>query len=212
MDDDTRQVEGKKSFSHLRYAPLDPEVDFYLYSRVAGMGADSMVPLEHSGWRHEQMSWKRTCYLHAGLNPTPTFRIKGPDALRLFSETCVNSFADFPVGSLRHAIMCNDEGLVMQHGTVLRMGEDDFLTYFLAPYVAYKFYTGGYDANGEWVGDWFLLQLGGPRSLEVLAVATGGCLHDVGFFRHRRAASKAEAFASPGWGWRARSPTKSTVR
>jgi glycine cleavage system aminomethyltransferase T len=184
-DTNATQSEDEKTFSHLTYAPFDPSVDSYLFSRIDGMGKDSMVPLEYSGWRDEQLSWKESCYLHAGLNPAPTLRITGPDAIRFFSENCVNSFADFPVGALKHAVMCNDAGLVMQHGTVFRMGEDDFLTYFLAPFAAYKLYSGGYDAKGDWVGDQFLLQLGGPRALEVLEAASADCIHDVDFLRHR---------------------------
>ena len=80
-----------------------------------------------------RLSWKKTCYLHAGLNPAPTFRVKGPDALKFFSDHCVNSFANFAVGALKHGIMCNDDGLVMAHGVLMRVAEDDFITYFLAP-------------------------------------------------------------------------------
>ena len=177
--------EAEISFPHLPYAAYDPSVDFYIWSRVAGMGAGSVVPLEYDGWRAEELSWKHGCYLHAGLNPAPTFRVKGPDALRFFSDTCVNGFSDFAVGALRHAIMCNDDGFVIAHGVLLRMAEDDFISYFLAPYAAYRFYAGTYDAQAELISDCFLLQLGGPRSLEVLEVATGECLHDLRFARHR---------------------------
>jgi glycine cleavage system aminomethyltransferase T len=174
-----------ESFSHLPYSAFDPSVDFYIYSRVAGMGKDSAVPLEYSGWRNEEMSWKTGCYLHAGLNPAPTFRVKGPEALKFFSDISVNSFATFAVGTLKHAIMCNEQGLVMTHGVLMRMAEDDFLSFFLAPYAAYKLSTGKYEAQGEWIRDRFLLQVAGPRSLEVLETATGECLHDIKFGHHR---------------------------
>ncbi len=173
------------SLPHLPYAAYDPSVDFYIWSQVAGMGLGSAVPLEYGGWREEQLSWKESCYLHAGLNPAPTFRVKGPEALRFFSEISVNGFRDFQVGALRHVIMCNDDGHVVAHGVLLRVAEDDFVSYFLAPYAAYRFYTGEYDAQAEWVSDRFLLQLGGPRSLEILETATGECLHDIEFARFR---------------------------
>lgn len=174
-----------QSLPHLPYAPFDPEVDFYVYSRAVGMGKDFAVPLEYSGWREESLSWKTGCYLHAGLNAAPTFGVKGPDALKFFSDTCVNGFSSFKVGSLKHAIMCNEEGLICAHGVLMRLAEDDFLTYFLAPYAAYRLYAGKYDAQSEWVNDRFLFQLGGPRSLEVLEAATGECLHDLKFAHHR---------------------------
>jgi glycine cleavage system aminomethyltransferase T len=113
-----------------RYAPFDPEVDFYVYSQT-NLELGTAVPVEYSGWRNEVMSWKKSCYLHCGLNPSSSYVVKGPDALKLFSDICVNGFSRFSVGSLRHAIMCNDEGLIMAHGVLVRVAEDEFVTHFL---------------------------------------------------------------------------------
>lgn len=173
-------------FQHLPYASYDPKVDLYIHSRTSGMGLDSMVPFEYGGWRDEEVSWRKTCSLHAGLNPAPTFRVKGPEALEFFSDHCANSFVDFRVGTLKHAIMCNEQGLVSAHGVLMRLADEDFISYFLAPYAAYKFSSGGYDAQAEWVNDTFLLQVAGPRSLEVLETAAGECLHDIQFTHHRK--------------------------
>lgn len=174
-----------RTFPHFAWAPYDESVDLYLHSRVMCMGSGSMVPLEYSGWRDEQLSWKDGCYVHTGLNPATTFSLKGPDAERLLSDVSVNSFAGFRPGAMKHVVMCDPGGLIMAHGMVLKLGEEEFITYFLAPYLAYRLQTRDYRAVGEYVGDWFLLQLGGPRSLEVLEVATGECLHDLAFMRHR---------------------------
>jgi hypothetical protein len=43
-----------ENFPHFPYAPYDPEVDYYLHSRIAGMGSGTMVPFEYSGWRDEE--------------------------------------------------------------------------------------------------------------------------------------------------------------
>ncbi len=144
------------------------------------------VPYEYTGWRDESMSWKASCYLHGNLNPSPTYRIRGPEALKFLSDTCVNSFGNFPVGSGKHAIMCNEDGLVMIDGVLLRLGEDDFITYWMAPYIGYALSQGRYDAVGEdLTGKAFLFQLAGPRALEVLEAATGQDFHDLAFMRHR---------------------------
>ena len=102
------------------------------------------------------------------------------------SGTCVNSFANFPVGTGKHAIMCTEEGLVMMDGVAIRLGEDDFITYWLSPYIVYAFMKGNYNAEGEdLTGQVFLFQIGGPRALEVLETATRECLHDITFMHHR---------------------------
>lgn len=166
------------------YAPYDPGVDLYVYSKT-NLGFETATPLEYSNWRDEVMSWKQTCYIHVGLNPRTVYRVKGPDAIKLFSDICVNGFSKFPVGTLKHGIICNEKGIVISHGVLLRTGEDDFISHSLAPYVAYKLETGNYNAKGEYISDWFVFQLGGPRSLEILETATGECLHDIKFGHHR---------------------------
>jgi glycine cleavage system aminomethyltransferase T len=175
---------GIKSLPRTAYAPFDPDVDLYFYSRTT-LEFGSALPLEYSGWRNEVMSWKETCYLHTGLNPAFTYRIKGPDALKLLSDICVNGFTKFRIGSLKHGIMCNEDGLITAHGVLLRVGEEEFITHYLGLWTDYKLKTGKYNAKGEFINDEFIFQVAGPRSLEVLEVATGECLHDIRFAGHR---------------------------
>jgi glycine cleavage system aminomethyltransferase T len=132
-------------------AAYDAGVDYYLNSRVTGLGFGFAVPMQYSSWREEVLSWKQGVCIHAGLNPAPTFRVSGTDALRFWRETSVNGFERYPVGGIKHCIMCREDGLIMAHGVLLRLAEESFQSYYLAPYAAYKFYTGGYDvlrANG----------------------------------------------------------------
>lgn len=162
------------------YAPHDPRVQLY----VANTAFPHAVAYEHTGWRDESMAWKDGAYLHGNLNPSPTFRVRGPDALKFLSDTCVNGFGKFPIGSGKHAIMANEAGQVMSDGVLVRTGEDDFITYWMAPYMGYVLQKGGYDAVGEdLTGKVFLFQLAGPRSLEILERATGQDFHDVKFMR-----------------------------
>jgi len=174
--------EVEKFFPHSIFVPYDPK-NVGLY---ACTGFPFAVPYEYSGWRDETMAWKETCYLHGNLNPSPTYRIKGSEAIKFLSDTCVNSFTNFPIDTGKHAIMCNEEGLVMMDGVLLRLGEDDFITYWMAPYIAYALMKGNYNAVGEdLTGRVFLFQIAGPRSLEVLETATGDDLHDIRFMHHR---------------------------
>ena len=178
-------AEGKETFAHSPFVSYDPTVD--LYEWAAG-GYPFLVPWEYTGWRHEQVSWKETAYLHGGLNPSPTFRISGPDALRFLRDHCVNTFANFPVGTGKHAIMCNEDGLVMSDGVLIRTGDEEFVTYWMAPYIAYLLSKGGYDAVGtDITAQSCLFQLAGPRSLDVLEAATGEDLRDIRFMHFRQA-------------------------
>ena len=186
------QVNLQKSFRFSPYVPYDSNVEVYVHSEgwvITPPSVGGVHPFEYTGWWDEMMSWHESCYLHAGLNPTATYRIKGPDALKFFSDTCVNSFADFPVGKGKHIVMCNEEGFDIKDGVLLRLGEDEFLTYWMWPYAEYALQQGNYNAVGEnLTGKVFLYQLAGPKSLEIIEAATGEDLHDIRFIHFRDSA------------------------
>jgi glycine cleavage system aminomethyltransferase T len=74
----------------------------------------------------------------------------------------------------------------MMDGVVVRLAEDEFITYWMTPYIAYALQKGKYNAVGEdLTGKMFLFQLAGPRSLEILERATGQDHHNIGFMRHQ---------------------------
>lgn len=146
---------------------------------------------EYTGWRDETLSWKTTASLNGHLNPSPTTKITGSQALEALQSVSVNSYANFRVGASRHAIMTDDAGRVAAHGMLVRVADDEFLAYWLAPYLVYRLL--GLQAQGmdvqfeDLTGQVFLFQLGGPRSLEILEEAAGENLHDIAFLRHRKA-------------------------
>jgi glycine cleavage system aminomethyltransferase T len=170
-----------KTMDHSRWVPYDPSVHLYI-----GNTFPHAVPYEHTGWREETMAWKESCYLNGNLNPSPTYRINGPEAPEFLKSVCVNGFENFPVGSGKHAICCNEAGLIMMDGVVVRLADDDFITYWMTPYLDYALTKSKLDAKGEdLTGQAFLFQLAGPRSLEILEKATGRDHHDIGFMRYR---------------------------
>ncbi|GAI96147.1 unnamed protein product, partial [marine sediment metagenome] len=82
--------------------------------------------------------------------------------------------------------MCDDYGLDIMDGMMLRTDEDEFLNYCLAPWMQYCLETSGMDVESEdLTGKVFLFQIAGPRSLEVLEAASGDNLHDIKFLGHR---------------------------
>ena len=177
--------EGKEKFAHSPYVPYDPIVDHYEWAHG---GYPFVVPWEYTGWRDEQLSWKHTCYLHGGLNPSPTVKVTGKDALKCLADLCVNGFSNFEVSSGKHAIMCNEDGQVIADGVLLRTGEEEFITYWLAPWLTYAIEKGGYDVVVEDItAQTCLFQIAGPNSLEALERATGESLRDIKFMRLREA-------------------------
>ncbi|MFL5847050.1 MAG: glycine cleavage T C-terminal barrel domain-containing protein [Solirubrobacteraceae bacterium] len=137
---------------------------------------------EYTGWRDEQLAWKRTCTL-GDWSFLWDIELSGPDALQLLSDSAINSMASFDIGQAKHLVQCNDDGKVIAEGVLLRLGEERFATQSTT-----AFYTAFLAASGRYDVQWrdrrsFQYQVGGPSSLAVLEDLVGASLRDTGFMR-----------------------------
>jgi len=137
---------------------------------------------EYTDWIDESMSWKEACYI-GDWSFLWERRFTGPEAIRLFSDICVNSFARFEVGQAKHAIHCNEAGKVIHEGILSRLGEEEFMLFGRGCFWAdYKLRRGHYKAASE-PEDWFNFQVSGPESVAVVEKAAGASLRHIGFMR-----------------------------
>lgn len=139
---------------------------------------------EYTDWLDESMSWKETCYIGdwSFLNER---RFKGPDALRLFSDISVNSFAKFEIGQAKHVINCHKTGKVIAEGILSRLDHDEFMLFGRGTFYAdWMLEKGGYNVSTE-PDDLYNLQVSGPTALAVVENAAGQELRDIGFMRFR---------------------------
>jgi glycine cleavage system aminomethyltransferase T len=174
------RIEEQPTMSGSPYLPYDPKSALYV-SRGA-----TMRLWEYNGWKPESMSWKTGCYIHAGLSGMSKVYFRGPDALKFFSSISVNGFSTFPINTGKHVITCNADGLIVRHGVLQRLGEEEFINYGCEPWASYQFKQGNYYAEMEDVtADIFLFQIAGPTSLQTLEAATGESLRDIGFMGRR---------------------------
>jgi vanillate/3-O-methylgallate O-demethylase len=142
---------------------------------------------EYSGWIDESQSWKTSCYI-GDWSFLDEFHVRGPDALRLFSDLAVNSFAKFAIGQAKHVICCNSGGKVIGEGVLMRLAEEDFEFQALGPVTAwleYNLQRGGYRAEATTQVSKFKYQVSGPKALYVLERLADGTLRDIAFM-HRR--------------------------
>lgn len=179
-------------FPHIESVPVDKSISEY----TALFG--NVMPTEYTGWKDEVMSWKNSCYIHGGLNPTDTVRITGPDATKFLEAHIVNSFAKYEIGQAKHAVMCDEQGLITAHGVLVKQGENDYMSYWLMPWLKYVADNSNYDVTLEdLTGQYFLFQIAGPRSLEILESVTGESLRDIRFLRQRPTNIKNPTTGSP---------------
>ena len=160
--------------------------DHVLYhANTKGLAVTPVRAWEFNGWRTEALSWHKSCYIHAGLSGVGPVSIKGPQALEYLQGLCINSFARFPVGSMKHAVMCNEAGLIAAHGIIERLAEDHFLSFAGGPPGPTAGAVEGFDVDIE-VTSGYLFQIAGPTSLQVLEKVTGESLADLKFLRFRQ--------------------------
>ena len=67
------------------------------------------------------------------------FEIEGVDALRFVQKLFTNDYANTPIGRFHYTAMCNDDGLMMDDGTVWHMGDDKWI------------YISGDEGDYEWL-------------------------------------------------------------
>ena len=139
---------------------------------------------EFGGWRTESMSWKTGCYIHAGLSSTGPVSIKGPEAKKYLQSLVINSLASFPVGSMKHGVMCTGDGLILAHGIIERKGEDRFESFAGGPPGPNRSTEVPFDVEIKRL-DHYLFQIAGPTSLQVLEKVTGESLRDIRFLHFR---------------------------
>ncbi|HEV2013100.1 MAG TPA: 2Fe-2S iron-sulfur cluster-binding protein [Candidatus Dormibacteraeota bacterium] len=104
------------------------------------------------------------------------FRITGSQAVTLLERLYPSKFADLKIGRVRYGAMLNDQGVILDDGTVCRLDDQEFFVTTT---------TGGTSAMDQWIkwwlADWALeahvinvsggyaaVNLAGPRSREVM--------------------------------------------
>ena len=73
----------------------------------------------------EYFAIRSTCSL-MDLTPMEKFRITGPDSQRFLNRLVTRDLSNLAIDRVAYVIWCNDEGKVLDDGTVFRLGENDF--------------------------------------------------------------------------------------
>jgi sarcosine oxidase subunit alpha len=164
---------------------LEPRKESPLHECHADLGAEFMWAGE---WRRPRQYRKpaeecRAVHERVAVIDVSTlgkFRFKGPGAVDLLERLYPNRYGDLKVGRVRYGAMLNDQGVIIDDGTVGRLSEDEFFVTTT---------TSGADAIDQWIrwwmADWRLeaqvvnvssayaaINLAGPRSRELMSRLT----------------------------------------
>ncbi|WP_236791595.1 aminomethyl transferase family protein [Amycolatopsis sp. GM8] len=157
-----------------------------------------VVPAEFTNWRREVKAWNDAAVLFDQSHHMANIFLSGPDALKLISDTGINSVAKFPVDSAKQFVPVSPEGGVIGDGILFRLAEEEFVFVGRAPVTNWLSFKAakGYNVDirldprspsrpyGKPVTrDVWRFQIQGPRAWDVIEKVHGGTVEQVKFFR-----------------------------
>ncbi|HLS49658.1 MAG TPA: hypothetical protein VK024_06660, partial [Actinomycetaceae bacterium] len=158
-----------------------------------------VVAPEFTNWRSEVRAWRETAVLYDQSHHMDNLFIRGKDALKLISDTAINSVADFDVNRAKQYVPTTHAGHVIGDGILFRDGEEDFHYVGRSPAANWLLFhgeTGGYDVDIEVdrrspsrpMGKpvqrkYWRFQIQGPNAWQVIEKLNGGPMEKIRFFR-----------------------------
>jgi vanillate/3-O-methylgallate O-demethylase len=158
-----------------------------------------VVPYEFSNWRREQRAWRETAVLFDQSHHMANLFMRGPDAIKLISDTGINSVENFPVNMAKQFVPCTPAGYVIGDGILFHLADEEFVWVGRAPvanWLQYKGETGGYNVEiekddrspgrpyGKAVSRvYWRFQIQGPNAWQVIEKVNGGPVEQLKFFR-----------------------------
>jgi vanillate/3-O-methylgallate O-demethylase len=158
-----------------------------------------VVPYEFSNWRREQRAWRETAVLFDQSHHMVNLFLRGPEALKLISETGINSVDDFPVDRAKQFVPTTPSGHVIGDGILFHLDEEEFVWVGRAPaanWLSYRAQSGGYDVEVEKddrspshpygkpvTRKYWRFQIQGPNAWQVIEKVNGGPVEQLKFFR-----------------------------
>src|ERR1700743_3259711 len=80
-----------------------------------------VVPYEFTNWRREQIAWRETAVLFDQTHHMANLFMRGPGAIKLISDTGINSVANFPVNMAKQFVPCTPAGNVIGDGILFHL-------------------------------------------------------------------------------------------
>jgi aminomethyltransferase len=123
------------------------------------------------------------------VSPLYKYLVRGPDAVRLVDRILTRDATKIAVGQVVYACWCDEDGHVIDDGTVARLDETTFRWTAADPNLRwFRTNAAGLEVEVEEVSEAVAaLALQGPLSRAVLEAATGADWSDVRYFRRRSA-------------------------
>jgi aminomethyltransferase len=123
------------------------------------------------------------------VSPLYKYRVTGPDSTRLIDRVITRDMSKLRPGRVYYTSWCDEEGKVIDDGTVARLGDDEYRWTAADPSLRWiRMNAGGLDVEVEEITERVAaLALQGPMSRDVLEAATQEPWGDLRYFGRRTA-------------------------
>src|SRR5262249_44825200 len=157
-----------------------------------------VVPAEFSNWRSEQWAWQHRAVLFDHTPHMGNLYVRGKDALKLFSDTAINSMQGFSVDRAKQYVPTTPYGHVIGDGILFYLAAEELLYVGRAPasdWLRFHAATAGYDVDVELddrspmrpmgkpvTRSVWRFQIQGPKAWAIIEKLNGGPLEQLKFF------------------------------
>ena len=157
-----------------------------------------VVASEFSNWRSEQWAWQHSAVLSDQTHHMVNLYLRGKDAIKLLSDTAVNSMQGFTPNKAKQYVPTTPYGHVIGDGIVFYLAPEEFVYVGRAPasnWLRFHAATGGYDVEVELddrspmrpmgkpvTRSVWRFQIQGPKAWPIIEKLNGGPLEQLKFF------------------------------
>jgi vanillate/3-O-methylgallate O-demethylase len=157
-----------------------------------------VVAPEFHNWRSEQWAWQHGAVLFDQTHHMVNLYLRGKDALKLLSDTAINSMKGFTVNKAKQYVPSTPYGHVIGDGIIFHLAEEEFVYVGRAPasnWLSFHAATGGYDVKVELddrspmrpmgkpvTRSAWRFQIQGPKAWAIIEKLHGGPLEQLKFF------------------------------
>jgi aminomethyltransferase len=123
------------------------------------------------------------------VSPLYKYEVRGPDAAEFLASMWTRDITRLPLGRVVYGCMLDEEGYLLDDGTVARLDTDHYRVTSAAPWMGwYQSFSRGFDVRMEdSTHRLAALAIQGPRSLEIVQRALDADLSDLRYFGLRHA-------------------------
>jgi vanillate/3-O-methylgallate O-demethylase len=157
-----------------------------------------VVAPEFHNWRTEQWAWQHSAVLFDQSHHMVNLYLRGKDALKLISDTAINTMKGFTVNKAKQYVPTTQYGHVIGDGIIFYLAEEEFVYVGRAPasnWLRFHAATGGYDVDVELddrspmrpmgkpvTRSCWRFQIQGPNAWQIIEKLHGGPLEQLRFF------------------------------